>query len=306
MSVLSHYTTRTGLEGISSTGTLRATSFLDVTGDTSEFFFGWNALIAGAKELFLPRVPEDIRPSPDAFDATMARVSGELREQISRTDGVGHLFVTSFARGSTDDHERRGILTLWDRYTRHEGYCLQFDEDHIRRLLQAEARWTNYVALGLAPVTYGIRADASDYQELCFQLAQFFLQQALITSQDGRLAPEYDRMWPFFRLARGLMDFCARHKDPLYEDEREVRIFAYPADYAEGRPFIGIADVKTVHRLEGGRRYICLAEQRQPKFRPNRILVGARADRDVDDIPPRYLGRRDMPPVIERVALPVV
>lgn len=288
MPLLSHYTTREGLDGIAETRVFWATSFMDLN-DKSEYFYAWRSLLLGAKEQFLLRIPEKARPKSDDYDSVMGKVSDDLRVQMAQTDGVGHMYVTSFARGTTEDHKRRGILTIWDRYTAHKGYCLQFEQADVERMVRLDAMKTNYVSLALTEVKYGIDTSAFDYKELCFQLAQFFLSQVARQRFDLGVTPDYEKIWAVSHLLRKLMDYCGKHKDPCYEDEREVRIFAYPAENAEGRVFTGIADIKARHTSPSGKKYIKLGEHWRPGIVPRRIIVGTKANSDIASILAKYV-----------------
>src|SRR5215218_9940433 len=125
MSLLSHYTSEAGLLGIARSKNLRATNFLSLN-DTTEYFFAWAAIqrhALGQVYEFLP--PDRRHPSFNAHSYAPG-VNTKFRATVAGMDGYGALYVTSFARSQNDDHEKRGILTLWDRYTRCQGYCLQF------------------------------------------------------------------------------------------------------------------------------------------------------------------------------------
>jgi len=293
MALLSHYTTRAGLEGIANSGIFWATSLLDLN-DTSEYFYAWDALLDGAKELFLPQVPAGVWPSTTSFEEMTKRVSDDLRSLLKKTDGVGHLYVTSFARTETTDQSRRGILTLWDRYTKHEGYCLQYDEGDLLRLLESERMFASYASLGLVPIEYGIDRDGRRYRELCFQLSQLFLRQTVKLRPNLGLSPDYQNLWPLSRLFDELLVFCAKHKDPCFEDEREIRIFAYPGDGPVVRPFMGLSCVKIRQRTEAGKLYIRLGEYMPSGFAPRRIVVGAKADTELTDIVTKFNPRPEV------------
>jgi hypothetical protein len=69
-------------------------------------------------------------------------------------------------RRENENQERQGILTIWDCYTRLEGYCLQFDPSEVDVLLQQEFIRRNYALLELSPVQYGLDEPDSEYQAL--------------------------------------------------------------------------------------------------------------------------------------------
>ena len=145
--VLSHYTDRGGLEGIAQSKAFWATNFLSVN-DTTEYFFAWKKIMRHALDAMLSKLPDSLkRPDFDLEAHTTASIE-QFRTLVKPMEGYGHLYVTSFAQGQTPDHEERGILTLWHRYTNLEGYCLQFEEGDVRRVLELEASKVSYARAG--------------------------------------------------------------------------------------------------------------------------------------------------------------
>jgi hypothetical protein len=139
---------------------------------------------------------------------------------VKSSGGKGHIYVFSFARAATEDHEKRGILTLWHRYTDHKGYCVQFAEDDIRHMMQLEQSKGSYGVFSLTNVEYGIDTNALDYKKLCFQLAQQFILMAAKARPATNFQPDYEKIWAESYLIQKLTEYCATHKDPCYEDER--------------------------------------------------------------------------------------
>ncbi|MCO6413211.1 MAG: DUF2971 domain-containing protein [Thiogranum sp.] len=215
----------------------------------------------------------------------------KLREFFRSSDGYGNLYVTSFARGNTDDHDERGIRPLWELYTKHNGYCLQFDAEDVKRMLDLESSTANYEWLGLKEVKYGVDKNTQEFRELSFQLSQKLLLQILQSRTDIRVELKSERMWAPARLYRRVMDYCATHKDPCFEDEREVRIFAYPAATADARVFTGIAFKKEIRSRPDGIKYIALGESWRPGLVPRRVIIGTKAERDIDSILSNYSPR---------------
>jgi hypothetical protein len=298
VALLSHYTTKDGLEGIAKSKTLRATSFLQLN-DPSEYFYAWEILQRGALRLAIEKMPPGLIPATVDIDAHVTASTEQFRVLFSGDRGL--MYVVSFATASTEDHERRGILTIWDRYTKHEGYCLQFAEEDIRQLLELELMKASYAALSLEKVTYGVNTGAYQYKTLCYQLAQLFLLQAMRARPDLRIEPDFANVWAESYLHRKLMEFCAKHKDPCYEDEREVRIFAFPADEAIPRPFMGIAGIKRRRQAPTGKGYVDLGEYWAPKLTPRRIIIGTKADPNISGALAHY----DPIPEIAFAKLPV-
>lgn len=301
MTMLSHYTSRAGLEGILDTETLWATNFLELN-DNSEFFFAWEALQRNAAAYLKARIPDDLKQGGDAVDATLARLTAEVRTSFaSSAPNSGHLYITSFARAGNEDQERRGILTLWDRYTKFEGYCLQFPRRAIEHALELELMKGSYSWAGLAEVTYGLDETTSEFRTLSTQLGEQWLLLAARATRDSRISPDYQNHWPESLLVRKIMDFCARHKDPCFEDEREIRIFLYPADRAEARVFTGIAGVKKVQTTPSGKRILAVGEFWRPGIIPSRIIVGPKADPRIEGLFAKF----ENPPVIAPSNLPI-
>jgi len=287
MPLLSHYTTRVGLEGIAETRTFWATNFLSLN-DTSEFFYGWHQLMKTALEMAMALIPDEKKQTGYDIETLSENATSQFKESFHATDGYGHLYVTSFARGKTEDHNERGIRTLWEQYNGHKGYCLQFEQEDVRRMLELDSQTSNYEGLGMAEVKYGIDRDEQDFRNLCFQLSQQFLFQVIRARADIRVELQRERIWPDSVLHRKIMEYCATHKDPCYEDERELRIFAYPSASAEARVFTGIATKKQVRTCPNGKKYIALGENWRPGIVPRRVIIGTKADHNIDSSLAKY------------------
>ena len=301
MALLSHYTSREGLEGIAQSKRFRATNFLQLN-DASEYFYAWEILQKEALRVTISRMPEGAVPATVDLDAHAASSTAAFKGLIQSSGDRGLMYVASFATTSTEDHERRGILTLWDRYTQHRGYCLQFAEEDIRKMLELELWKGSYAALSLERVTYGVDIGTYEFKTLCYQLAQIWLLQAARARPDLRIEPAYQDMWAETVFHRKLMEFCARHKDPCFEDEREMRIFAFPADQARAHFMTGITAVKKRHRTPGGRVYIDLGEYWDFALTPRRIIIGTKATPNISGVMALY----DPIPEVAHANLPVV
>jgi hypothetical protein len=119
---LSHYTDLNGLNGILSSQSIWATNFLDAK-DTSEFFYAWRIMTEEALHIVMANTPEDMKVPNANVPEQATKITKQYREAlIASTDDYGHMYTTSFARASTDDQEKRGLLTLWERYPGHTGY----------------------------------------------------------------------------------------------------------------------------------------------------------------------------------------
>lgn len=284
--LLSHYTGRVGLEGIARSKSLWATRFTELN-DKREMEYGFVALMSRAFRAALDEVNERLtlqeRRPVDYADAEKKIAEG-FRAMFEGDCGHEPLYVFSFATGKTEDHNKRGHLTLWDRYTRSEGYCLQFESADIRQILELEATRRNYGLLDLVPVQYGIDESSPDFRELLFQITQRLL--AFIDHHKSGLAlqVEYDKLWPDPTVGLRMLNFYSRHKDPFFEDERETRIMAVPAKQADSRVLTGPALRKQVKSMADGRHYIGIGEDWRPGLEPRRIIVGPRASADLGDI----------------------
>jgi hypothetical protein len=78
MELLSHYTSRDGLEGIAESKTLRATSFLQLN-DTSEYFYAWEILQKEALRLAINRMPRGSISATVDIDARAAASTAQFR-----------------------------------------------------------------------------------------------------------------------------------------------------------------------------------------------------------------------------------
>lgn len=277
--ILSHYTSERGLIGIVRSQSLFATSFLDLN-DTSEFFFALSVVVREAVEKALQFVPEEIRgPIRADFDAekAMGDYVKKIRDNVLESDGYDALYVTSFAAGRNDDENRRGILTLWDRYTAYKGYCLQFDEATIRNKLEREVQTHSYSMIDLVEVKYGVDKSSLEFQELARQFSTILRLQLCHHLNDYRAAPGEAEHVVEGEFIKRLFHFCATHKDPAFADEREVRVLAFPHGKAFSRPLHGLQTSKTIqrrHNSNKGARYIIIGDSMLPGFIPKRIVAG--------------------------------
>jgi hypothetical protein len=129
--VLSHYTTRSGLEGMLQSRELWATNFLQLD-DPSEYFYAYTVLNKEAMRLTMSQVPDDLKKPGFDLEATVAAASEQLREFGKKSDPYGQPYLFSFAEGKDEDENARGILTLWKLYSKLDGYCLQFHDNDTR------------------------------------------------------------------------------------------------------------------------------------------------------------------------------
>jgi hypothetical protein len=303
MSLLSHYTGKAGLEGIARSKCIRATMFSQLN-DKREVEYGYVEFFRrgflGVFDEFdkvMPRLPGAKIP----IEAAERSFKEIFWKQFEGEKGSEPLYVTSFARGKTNDHDNRGMLTLWDRYTHLEGYCLQFREKDVRRIIELEATRRHYAFLALDNVHYGMDEGTTEYRELAFQMKQLLLIEVLKGRPQLPIKPAFDQMWAFDAFAARMLRYIAKHKDPFFEDERETRIIGVPAKVAQARIFSGPALVKQPKRHPDGRSYIGIGEDWRPGLEPCRIIVGPRANRDLSDVLPLF----DAPPEVITAEFPI-
>ncbi|HEY4980893.1 MAG TPA: hypothetical protein VII24_02880 [Pseudolabrys sp.] len=284
MELLHHYTNRAGLEGIARTKSLWATNFLDLK-DTREILYGLVELLKLSLKSAMAEVPAD-KKQRSYTDADLAQIEekfySHIRTVACQADD-GHLYVTSFAAAKTPDHDRRGIRSLW-KDIGEDGYCLQFSKDDIEMLVQREDRLFNYGLIQASSVSYGLDKSSSDYGPLQSQMVQRLLCFIATARPDVGVELQHERLWPETTFVGKLMQFCARHKDPYFEDQREFRILAIPANTAASRPFTGIAVKKRPHLPPSGKRYIDIGEGWERGIEPRQILVGPCASRNLQDV----------------------
>jgi hypothetical protein len=290
---LSHYTSRAGLEGIAETQTLWATHMLDVS-DTSEYFFAWHAIQKAAMDYAIDMVPDDIKRPEFVLDHTADGATRNFKEWIKTTGDYGLLYMTSFARSRNHEEEQRGIRTLWEIYTKHAGYCLQFDLEDVKNMVHLDSLKGSYEQIAVERVTYGIDETAQDFKELRFQLGEQFLMMIARASRDRRIKLQYQEQWPQSALARQVYNFCGKHKDPCYVDEREFRILAYPAEQTGTVFMSGITTPKMIRKTETGKRYITLGEHWRPGIYPRRIIIGTKADPNIEAIVKQFNPRPEV------------
>lgn len=298
--VLTHYTTRAGLEGMLRSRQLWATNFLQLD-DPSEYFYAWSIVNKAAMRLTMAQVPDDIKKPDFDLDKTAAMATDELRNFGRTSDPYGQLYVFSFAQGKGEDENTRGILTLWKLYAKIDGYCLQYNEADIHRVLSMEATMWSYELLNMVRVRYGVDTNSQEFKKLSWQLSQYYLRDIFQAHGDDRISIEAESWMAESAFFRRLLEFCASHKDPMYKDERELRIFVYPSSRASSRPFTGIARVKPILTSPAGKRYVALGDDIRPSFTPFRIMGANKASDDFGDLLKDY----SWPPDFNRVELPI-
>lgn len=284
--MLSHYTTQKGLEGIARTKTLWATDFLDLN-DDSELLYGLTGMMqrglyAAYDECKKLLRPDEIRRiSQLDRDKNQKVLADFYRDVFARS--AEHLHVVSFANSENADHSERGILTLWARYTNYSGYCLQYDETEVVQFLRREALISPYILIDLQRVKYGFDDSDTEYKELLNQTVLRLLGEVDRERHGLGVDPKFDQWWPDPTYTIQLLHYCAKHKDPFFEDERETRIIAVPSKVMDARPFSTFRTVKRVEQINS-KRVIKLGEYCSPRIEPRRILIGPKAQLDISSV----------------------
>jgi hypothetical protein len=284
MEFLSHYTNRAGLEGIVRSKSLWATNFLDLA-DKRELLYGVAELLKPALQSVLDEVSVEKKITSSAerlFEQIDKQLYTDIRGQVGKV-ASGHLYVTSFASHQNSNHHRRGIRSLW-KQVGEGGYCLQFALADIKAAIARETLIFNYGLIELETVSYALDKSDAMFQPLLFQIAQRILCMIANARSDVGVEPQYERLWPEATFVERVLSYCARHKDPYFEDERECRIYAVPADAAASRFLTGIARSKKVQVSPSGKRYIEIGQALKGGIEPRRIIVGPRADREMESV----------------------
>ncbi len=306
MTLLSHYTSRVGLFGIVRSQSFWASEFVSLN-DSSEFQYAFLAIYERALGAAIERIPTELRDKTVTFESLKSQfpiLSQQINQEIAGGDGFGSLYVTSFARGKNKNEDERGILTLWDRYTRCEGYCLQFDQDNVERIVAHELDRHTYEWIELATVKYVIDPMEPDFCELVEQMSLKLGRILYESCGDSRVLSGLGRIIPDSSFGRKLLSYCGTHKDPAFSDEREVRILASPAGKAESRFLTGVATRKGIQNrssLGEPTRYIEIGNNLLPGFVPSRILIGPKAQMTINDVWNLYPGM----PEVRRSDIPI-
>jgi hypothetical protein len=302
MAVLSHYTNRRGLEGIAKSKTLWASNFLDLN-DKTEMIFAFVELSKAGLRKAEAECRRLMKPGEGGildYDAAALTLAEFYRSSFGGHRASEHLHVTSFAQSTTADHARRGILTLWSRYTQNEGYCLQYDEDEVRQLLKREENIRSYALIDLIAVEYGVVEHEAEFNELRNQLALRYLGEVYKAKRGLNIDPRFEEWWPLPDLATRMMRYAATHKDAFFEDEREMRITALPVT-AVALPF-GDGKRSKVLRSTPAKRYIDLGEDWAPAIEPIRIIVGPNSAKNIDHV----LVQFDRRPEVDYPSFPII
>lgn len=307
MEILSHYTGRQGLVGIVHSQSFRATHFSSLN-DRTEFVYAMSRILDDALMRALSKIPGEFLRKD--IDLSLAKIlieelKAKTEEALEQHNGYGALYVTSFARGKNEDEDERGILTLWDRYTRNEGYCIQFDFDDINRIVDFESKNRLYSLIEISEVKYGIDKNDNEFKWISDQYSYRILQFVANARPDLLWAPNPREATSDAEFLMRVSRYCGTHKDPAFSDEREVRILAYPEKYGQFNTLSGAISEKKIYDhnvLSNKRRYIVFGEGMLPGVVPNRVLIGPRADSSFDILDALHPFR----PAIKKSDIPIL
>lgn len=264
---LHHYTSLEALAGILSSNTLRATSFRYLN-DTSEIHHLKEVMIGivsrrmtqATQELFRRWGPSKRPPKHEEGDARRAVAAlfvNGLHAMLFDPHSPIQVepFVTSFcSHGRDSPYEvEHGLLSQWRAYGKGAGVCIVFDWKALVSLLRQESKTHSYHQLALVDVVYNL--DEEGVEHALEGVFEVFADIAV-----GMLRNTRHSLGEFDKLIATFAEAACRVKHRGFQEEREVRIFAVPADEIELSfvpPEIPTAPLPPVHTKPGtGARYI--------------------------------------------------
>jgi hypothetical protein len=281
--MLSHYTSLSGLKGIAESGTLWATNFL-MQNDMSEYFYAWRQLQEEAFNILKRKIPSNLLDKEIDPKTGAEECANEYKKIISCSNGYGHLYTISFAIPKYEEESRRGNLTLWDRYTRLEGYCLQYNEGDINFLISREAQSRHYSFSCTKKISYGVNKNSSEFNELANQISKQLLDGFVKQFGRDELRPDIDSIWPPSIFASRIATYCGSHKDPAFEDEREHRAILFPENSPGRQFFTGMTTEPDIFTGPSGKLHIAIGKNWSPHLSPRRVIIGPKADHAIEDI----------------------
>lgn len=216
LSEIHHYTDGKGLEGILKSNHIWARPF-DQLNDSSEFRHGIDVLANGLKRKFF-------NPNSDNQD-TDRRVK-QLRLALDHiiSSPISPLklrpFVASFCRHQDKRIARHGLLSQWRGYA-DGGYCLVFDLEEMKKLIDIENRaYPYYADLQFHSVAYGGVYDSGiEIPNIIVDYMDRFIKNDNKTTNNHLLS--------------SLFTFIGIHKHWGFQEESELRIIAYPRTSSE-------------------------------------------------------------------------
>ncbi len=305
---LHHYTDWHGLEGIFTSGVLRAKDYRFLN-DLSEVILYRSDLQTGVCERFKAyifqrsKVDQKFKTMVHKDYGTATRAAKGVGEEFvdslykvtfegGRGPPFARPFIASFCSHSADEHyeRRHGLLSQWRGYGCGERYALVFDTEKLEKLLFKESKIYQYHFGKFFDVVYSGNMDK--YREWYEQFADD-LYKMLVKIFDGE-EPDTGNLYEDFVLR------ACRLKHRGFKEEREVRIVASPhtvemdqylesqqSDMDEAKKK-KIKDIKKNEKDES--EYIELFDFNQKRRLPiNRIIVGPHRDKEHNAIKVRKL-----------------
>jgi hypothetical protein len=285
---LYHYTTVTGLHGIISSQTLRATqiSFLNDAEEQIGFFKHRSPVLlaepirAATAQLYADPIWRKKINAFGGYDEYHEHqkqiVLDALRDATLTFDNP---YVTSFCTAKDVQTIQDGLLSQWRGYGEDGGYAIVFDTLGIELLLQKEAKLFSYQLCNFGDVHYhrshqsqeNPMEEIREYEEIL----QKCIFEFLIKNDKDELDPAYDKV--------SYLSCIYKHWG--FHEEREVRIVIVPKnqsviDEEKEQGEVSLPQKIIGYRERGGCLipYISLFENL--KLPIKRVIVGPHPERD--------------------------
>ena len=291
---LFHYTTTEGLKGILQSQTLWATH-IDCLNDVSELTMMepmlrdrlYKSILRIAKGQDTQQVKSQIEKigGPKLLAKQESRVLARVffRTAFETTVGGPALavpFITSFCSHVKDKPyvKENGLLSQWRAYGR-GGYALVFDTKQLWELCKLENSTNSYSAISFGDVVYDDDTEKfnNEFDSVVTEIGNCFMK-FLETHE-----------WSVDEIYGDVVSAFARLKHRAFDEEREVRIIAFPLTekllgfYRDQSPDFVSPDgpLKQIAISEDtGKRHIELFESLGAHLPISRIIVGPHEDQE--------------------------
>lgn len=296
---LYHYTNWDGLVGIIENRCLWATHhrFLN---DYSETLLLKDKLIELAKPVVHGEYQNILNSHPDrqqiikriddrgGFEAVAHHDSIVMVTGMYKTLPHDGLYIASFCGESEDEYiNTNGVLSQWRGYGRNGGFALVFDTLSLESTLGKEFERFDYSGGGLADVVYSDDEEGFK-REFTSQFSHLhgYIGDMFRCFCNGALSPTVQNNRNALPAFLGCI---SRYKHRGFKEEKEVRIYAYPAVHNESYRSLPIADKdqlkpekeRKFHKRNGENvPYIELFDALDEDLPIERIIVGPHRNRD--------------------------
>lgn len=321
---LHHYTGWDGLEGIFTSGVLRAKGYRFLN-DYSEIRHYQSDLQAGVCERLKGyihnrnKVDREFKARTFEVYKTVAIAAERIGENIvsalykvtfEGSDGppFSRPFITSFCSHSGDQpYERQhGLLSQWRGYGVGDRYALVFDTKQLEGLLSKESKVYQYDMWNFYDVVYS--GYMSNYQSWYDEFSDYLFEATVRMFDED--APQLEDLYVDF------VNRAARLKHEGFQEEREVRIVAIPhtieldqhlkseqpdtyeppkkkfksiiKNNADGSEYIELFDFNQGRKLPINRIIVGPHPKKEENAKKARALIGPRIRIDVSETP--YVG----------------